>query len=61
MQLRERIGMLDDDLGRERSGLHVPALLELEQIAAVAEHRPLSKTFEDPLRHVASRERWPGV
>ena len=39
VQLRERIRVFDHHLGCERSRLHVPALLELEQVPAVAEHR----------------------
>ena len=48
VQLRERVGMLDDDLGRERPRLNVPTLLELEQVSAVAQHRAFREPFQDP-------------
>jgi hypothetical protein len=51
VELRERLGMLDHDLGRERAGLDVAPLLELEQVAAVAEDAPLREPLEDPLGH----------
>ena len=54
MQLLERLRMLDHDLGRERPGLHVSALLELEQVAAVAQHRPNGQALQDALGHAPS-------
>ena len=51
MELRERVGVLDHDLGCERAGLDVAALLHLQEIAPVAEHRAFGQPFQDPLRH----------
>ena len=48
MELGERLGVLDHHLRCERARLHVPALLELEQVAAVPQHRPLREAFQDP-------------
>jgi hypothetical protein len=52
MQLRERVGMLDHDLRGERPRLHVPALLELEQVPPVAEHGTRYQPFQDARAHV---------
>ena len=52
VQLLQRVGVLDHDLGRERPRLHVPALLQLQQVAAVAQHGALGEPFQDALRHV---------
>ena len=51
MELRQRVGVLDHDLGGERARLDVAALLELEQVAAVAEDRPVGQPVEDASRH----------
>src|SRR5581483_2323290 len=58
VELRERVRMLDRHLGRERSGLHVSALLELEQVATVAQNRTLREALEDSrMRHRSSLPR----
>jgi hypothetical protein len=53
VELPEGLRVLDHDLGRERPGLHVPSFLELEQIAAVAEHRTVRESLQQTLRHHA--------
>ena len=54
VQLRQGLRMLDHHLRRERTRLHVAALLQLEQVAAVAQHRTFGQPFQDPLRHVTA-------
>src|SRR5688500_13471841 len=43
--------MLAGHLPRERTGLDVAALLELQQVSTVAEDRTIGETLQDPLRH----------
>ena len=43
VELPQRLGPRQRDLGRERAGAHPAALLELQQIAAVAEDRALRR------------------
>src|SRR5437899_111892 len=47
VELRHRGRMLDDDLGRERTRLHVAAFLEFEQVAAIAEDHALFELIEN--------------
>ena len=54
MQLCERVRVLDHDFRRERPGLHVAPLLQLQQVTTVTEHRPLSQPLEDPFHHLAA-------
>ena len=61
MQLRQRVGMLDHDLGRERPRLDVAPLLELQQVAPVAEDGTLGQPLHDPLRHATSSGRVPSL
>ena len=51
VELREGVRMLDHHLGRERARLDVAALLELEQVAAVAEDGAIGESFEDASWH----------
>ena len=51
MQLLQRLGVLDHHLGRERARLHVAALLQLQQIAAVAQHGSVGDAFQDAVGH----------
>ena len=51
MELHEGFRVLDDHLGRERTGLDVAALLQLQQVPAVAEDRAFGEALQDPLRH----------
>src|SRR2546429_637110 len=48
MEFRHRGGMLEDDLRRERTRLYVSALLQFEEVAAVAQHDTLREPLEDP-------------
>ena len=48
MELLHGGGMLQDDLRREGTRLHVPALLQFEQVPAVAQNDALREPFEDP-------------
>jgi hypothetical protein len=57
MELGQRLGMLDGHLRGERSGLDVPALLQLQQVPAITEHGSLRQALQDPLRHVAPPSR----
>jgi len=41
-------------LGGEGAGLHVAALLELEEVAAVSENRSLREPLQESLRHGSS-------
>jgi hypothetical protein len=54
MELRQRFRVLDGHLGCERSGLDVAPLLQLQEVAAVAEHRPFGQALQDPPRHVGT-------
>src|SRR5438445_12069702 len=47
MEFRHRGGMLEDDLRRERTRLYVSALLQFEEVAAVAQHDTLREPLED--------------
>jgi hypothetical protein len=51
MELRESVRMLDDHFRREGTRLDVATLLELQQVAAVAQDRSFGETLQDPLRH----------
>jgi len=48
VELLERVGVLDRDLRGERASLHVPALLQLEQVPAVAEDGSLREALRIP-------------
>src|SRR3989454_6768058 len=48
MEFRHRGGMLEDDLRRERTRLYVSALLQFEEVAAVAQPDTLREPLEDP-------------
>src|SRR3989475_10209289 len=48
MEFRHRGGMLEDDLRRKRTRLYVSALLQFEEVAAVAQHDTLREPLEDP-------------
>src|SRR2546427_11374385 len=48
MEFRHRGGMLEDALRRERTRLYVSALLQFEEVAAVAQHDTLREPLEDP-------------
>src|SRR5207245_10001544 len=50
MELPDGRRMLEDDLRREGTRLHVPAFLELEQVTPVAEDHALLQLIEDPAR-----------
>jgi hypothetical protein len=54
MELGQRLRVLDGDLGCERSGLDVAPLLQLQQVPAVAKHRPFGQALQNPLRHVGT-------
>src|SRR5437867_12915515 len=47
VELLHRGRTLDDDLGRERTRLHVAAFLEFEQVAAIAEDHALFELIEN--------------
>jgi hypothetical protein len=46
--MRQGIGMVDHDLGRERARLPVAAVLELEQVAVVVEHGTFGESSRMP-------------
>jgi hypothetical protein len=47
VELSDRRGMLHDDFRGEGTWLHIPALLELEEVAAIAQHDTLREPLED--------------
>src|SRR5207247_6476196 len=48
MELLHRCRMFEDDFRGEGARLHVPALLQFEEVPSVAEHGPLVEALEDP-------------
>ena len=52
VELLQGVRVLDHHLGRERSRLHVSALLQLQQVAAIAKHGAVREPFQDALRHI---------
>ena len=48
MELLHRRGMFEDDFRGEGARLHVPALLQFEEVSSVAEHGPFVEALEDP-------------
>ena len=50
MELGDRLGVLEHDLGDEGAGLEIAAPLELEQVALGADHRAGGKPLEEPCR-----------
>ena len=51
MELADRGRMADDDLRGERAGDDPTALLELDNVAAVAEHGPVGQALQDAVCH----------
>jgi hypothetical protein len=47
MELSDRRGVLDHDLWGEGAWLHVPALLKLQEVAAIAQDGYLREPLED--------------
>ena len=48
VQLRDDLGVLEDDLGHERARLQVATALELEQVALGAQDRALRQALQQP-------------
>src|SRR5262249_37412224 len=51
VQLDERLRVGEAHLGRERAAAHVPALLQLEQVAPVPEYDAVAQPIEQPTCH----------